>query len=497
MAYRRRHAAAAAAVTLVAAALAGCDAAPTPNDAPDPSVAAAGPGHGRLPVGARPDDQKFRGAVLVARGTRTCCSPRATTWPTSRPGPPTRHTRLFRIGSLTKQFTALAVLKLQELGQTEGHGPGVPAHRSLPRRMETDHRGAIAHPHLRHPQLHRFPTTRRPRRPPCHPSSWSDCSATGRSTSRPGSRWRYSNSGYAVLGYLIERTHRYAPTPSSSTGEIFDPLGLSETGYDVNQSHRRGARRRATRIGTTPGRFIDMSISYAAGAMYSSVSDLFRVEPLPADGHPADRGRGHPRGDVHATRPDRIRGAGSAAGTATAGFVYRPRHRRDLRSHGGSIEGFTSYNLIKPREQLSITILSNGEDEYGGMEMREGGQLQCTHESSGSYGIRRAGSGPDRRRTRAGDQGKRAAGQGSRDDGESNRLRIPVGQALHQQIVHRAGQAADDRPRNEFAGMVAAVGSAVTSFEIGDRVFGFRAQGGAHAEYLAIPRTGWRPCPPT
>ena len=42
----------------------------------------------------------------------------------------------------------------------------------------------------------------------------------------------------------------------------------------------------------------------------------------------------------------------------------------------------------------------------------------------------------------------------------------------------------------EFAGVVAAVGSAVTSFAVGDRVFGFSPRGGAHAEYLSIPQTG-------
>ena len=42
----------------------------------------------------------------------------------------------------------------------------------------------------------------------------------------------------------------------------------------------------------------------------------------------------------------------------------------------------------------------------------------------------------------------------------------------------------------EFAGEVAAVGSAVTSFAVGDRVFGFIEQGGCHAEFVAIPESG-------
>jgi len=42
----------------------------------------------------------------------------------------------------------------------------------------------------------------------------------------------------------------------------------------------------------------------------------------------------------------------------------------------------------------------------------------------------------------------------------------------------------------EFAGVVTAIGSAVTSYPVGERVFGFSARGGAHAEYLSIPQDG-------
>jgi NADPH:quinone reductase-like Zn-dependent oxidoreductase len=73
-------------------------------------------------------------------------------------------------------------------------------------------------------------------------------------------------------------------------------------------------------------------------------------------------------------------------------------------------------------------------------------------------------------------------------------LRLPVGQTLLLEILHRARQAKGGRSwGTSFAGRVEAVGSDVTSFEIGDRVFGFigfSGPFGAHAEYVTIPEDG-------
>jgi len=81
----------------------------------------------------------------------------------------------------------------------------------------------------------------------------------------------------------------------------------------------------------------------------------------------------------------------------------------------------------------------------------------------------------------------------SRDHGESDGLRLTGGQALlHQILTGLIG------PRvtvlgDEFAGVVEAVGSGVTSFKVGDRVVGYsEGSWGAHAEYLSMPADGPR-----
>ena len=69
---------------------------------------------------------------------------------------------------------------------------------------------------------------------------------------------------------------------------------------------------------------------------------------------------------------------------------------------------------------------------------------------------------------------------------------LPGGQALLHAILHRAHQAHGSTVLgNEFAGVVEAVGSGVTSFAVGDKVFGYNeGPFGAHAEYLSIPEDG-------
>ena len=84
------------------------------------------------------------------------------------------------------------------------------------------------------------------------------------------------------------------------------------------------------------------------------------------------------------------------------------------------------------------------------------------------------------------------AGQGSRDDGEPDRLRVPGGQAVHHATLHRAHSGHGRR----FWGMSSRESSrrsaaASRSFEVGDRVFGYNeGPFGAHAEYLSIPEDG-------
>lgn len=92
----------------------------------------------------------------------------------------------------------------------------------------------------------------------------------------PGTKFNYSNSGYFLLGAVLEQV-------SGSSYEqllkdrIFTPVGMNDSGYAHSETiipHRASGYERSSN-GLRNARFYDMSIPFAAGAMYSTVGDLF------------------------------------------------------------------------------------------------------------------------------------------------------------------------------------------------------------------------------
>lgn len=93
--------------------------------------------------------------------------------------------------------------------------------------------------------------------------------------SKPGEKFRYASAGYAVLAAVVENV-AHEPFLKYLKDHIFDPLGMRDTGYDTRL--RRGLRRtrhyHATRS-ITPGD-LSMSTPYITGRLYSTATDLYR-----------------------------------------------------------------------------------------------------------------------------------------------------------------------------------------------------------------------------
>lgn len=93
----------------------------------------------------------------------------------------------------------------------------------------------------------------------------------------PGTDWSYSNSGYFILGAVIEELTG-KPYETVLKKGILDPLRMTNSGLDhsdmVYENKAKGYT--AGFDSTRPGRFIDMSVVYAAGAMYSNVEDMYK-----------------------------------------------------------------------------------------------------------------------------------------------------------------------------------------------------------------------------
>jgi len=192
--------------------------------------------------------------------------------------PNTADTR-FRLGSITKQFTATLVLRQVEQGRIRLDGK---LSDYLPDyRPDTGQKVTIHHL-LTHtsgiPSYTDSPTffsevSRDP-----HPvDEFVKKFCSGDLEFEPGSKFHYDNSGYFLLGALLEKVSGRS-YEQLLREEILDPLGMKDTGYDRGETllPHRAAGYEKDLAGYRNAPYLDMSLPYAAGALYSTVEDLYR-----------------------------------------------------------------------------------------------------------------------------------------------------------------------------------------------------------------------------
>jgi CubicO group peptidase (beta-lactamase class C family) len=184
----------------------------------------------------------------------------------------------FRLGSITKQFTSALILQLVEQGKIKLDGK---LSDYLPEyRKDTGGRITI-HQLLNHtsgvPSYTGRPTFfAEESRDPYTVSDFVKKFASGDLEFEPGSKFNYNNSGYSLLGAIIEQVAG-KPYEQVLKERILDPLGMKNTGYD---HHGTLLAKRASGYSKTPAGYdnapyLDMSIPYAAGSMYSTIEDLY------------------------------------------------------------------------------------------------------------------------------------------------------------------------------------------------------------------------------
>ena len=256
----------------------------------------------------------------------------------------------FRVGSITKQFTAAAILKLAEAGRLNlddpirrfypeapaawdrvtirtllTHSSGIPSYTNLPdyyariQRLEMAPREIVA------------------------------LTADKPLLFEPGKGFDYDNTGYILLGLVVEAAsgqsyQRYLRET------IFEPVGLKDTGYD-DASVILPRRASGYRLGNGQLRNalpIASSIPYAAGAHYSSVDDLLAWD------------RSLFSGRVISVLSRRAMFADAGFGYGFGWYIGQS-HGHRLWSHGGGINGFLTIKDNYPDDDLIVLVLANTE----------------------------------------------------------------------------------------------------------------------------------------
>ena len=266
----------------------------------------------------------------------------------------TVHTK-FRIASLSKQFTAACILLLQERGRMNIHDPISRYLPGLPQAWQA----ITVHQLLTHtsgiPNSTDAPENARIDRTGATPQQMIELVAGKPLDFSPGTNWSYSNTGYFLLGMIIENISGQSYADFLKTN-IFEPLGMKDSGYD---KARDILKERASGYEIIGGHianadFIDMSVPFSAGGIYSTVEDLYRWnEALTENGRllSADSLKQMFTEYPEATHEGQHYGYGVV--------ISHLKFGRLLHYHGGGVEGFSSSIQRYPKDRVCIVVLSN------------------------------------------------------------------------------------------------------------------------------------------
>ncbi|MEC5159565.1 MULTISPECIES: serine hydrolase domain-containing protein [unclassified Janthinobacterium] len=171
----------------------------------------------------------------------------------------------------------------------------------------------------------------------------------------PGTAFNYNNSGYFLLGTIIEKLSGMSYAKYVQR-HIFVPLGMSNTYYEGYElSPQRTAAGHTYRNGAfVPCDAISMSQVYAAGALVSNVDDMARWENAVASGKLISVANW-----TKAFTPYRLAN-GNSCGYGY-GWEVRTLQQRPMLAHGGGINGFMTFALRLPEDKLFVAVLSNAD----------------------------------------------------------------------------------------------------------------------------------------
>lgn len=290
--------------------------------------------------------RRFMGTVLVARDGNVILSKGYGSANLEWDIPNAPNTR-FRLGSITKQFTAASILLLEERGKlktddlVKKYMPDAPAAWDKITIFHLlTHTSGI-------PNFTAFPDYHSRETAPITPEKLVEWFRDKPLDFQPGEQWKYSNSGYVLLGYLLEKISGQTYSEFLQQN-IFTPLDMKDSGYDSNSAliaRRAGGYERDGDKVVNTG-FVHMTIPFSAGALYSTTEDLLRWEQGLFGG--------------------KVLTAASLAKMTTPfknnyafGIGVATVRGHKVIEHGGGIEGFNTHMAYYPDDKLEVVVLSN------------------------------------------------------------------------------------------------------------------------------------------
>lgn len=305
-------------------------------------------------IGAHYKAQEPGATVIVVKDGKTVLR-KAYGMADTRASKPMTPDMVLRLGSITKQFTAVAILMLAEEGKL---ALGDDLTRFFP-----DYPSAGKAVTLEHLLTHTSGIVSFTGKPAYLTGMAQDKTVSAMIDSfkndplefAPGSRYRYNNSGYFLLGAIIEKVSG-RPYATFLEERIFVPLGMKDTAYEGHERSRAPHAAGHSRDGVGFGHSAPLSMTqpYAAGALVSTVDDLARWDAAVASGKllkPASWQRALTPYTLASGKPTDY-GYGWQMGTLQGAPTI---------AHGGGINGFSTYALRLPEQKVFVAVLSNAD----------------------------------------------------------------------------------------------------------------------------------------
>lgn len=260
---------------------------------------------------------------------------------------------VFRIGSMTKQFTAVAILMLEEEGKLSVQDEitkFLPDYPTQGKKITVEH---LLHHTSGIKSYTGMPTFRGIMNKEMKPSEVVDFFKNEPMDFAPGERYSYNNSGYFLLGVIIEKVSgmTYAEFVAK---RIFEPLNMQHTAFEGHE--RNGVKRvpgyQRGREGYQPAAAMSMTQPYAAGSLVSNVDDLVTWNAAIEAGKllKADTWkRAFTPGVLNNGKPIEY----------GYGWSLRKLRGEPIIEHGGAINGFLSEGIRVPGSKVFVALLMN------------------------------------------------------------------------------------------------------------------------------------------
>ncbi|HYV98555.1 MAG TPA: serine hydrolase domain-containing protein [Gemmatimonadaceae bacterium] len=259
---------------------------------------------------------------------------------------------IYRVGSVTKQFTSVLVMQLVEqkkVSLDSAIGVYLPAlpekwRRATVTQLLNHTSGIPSYTDVGQRWVSRWGED-------MTPATLVELTAKDTMWFEPGTNWKYDNSGYVVLGMLIEKmTGR--PWSTEVVERLSKPLGLADTrACDSKPNDPRAAKGynpQNTSWSAAP--YLSMTQPYAAGSMCSTVRDLAAWNRALGTGKV-----------VSAASYAAMTTPVGAASSSNYGFglMRQSLGSHTVITHGGAVHGFITANAWVPDAELSVTVLTN------------------------------------------------------------------------------------------------------------------------------------------